>query len=506
MYPAKRIKRASVQDIYRSCVQGGDCPEDVKNKVEGTTWADTLLKIFSSVIYLGNLGIGTGRGGGGSMGYRPLGAQTPNTGTGVPAPPRPSIPTVDVIGPQEVLPITPDAPIIVPLEEGIPDVGLIDTPGGGPGLGAETIDITTSVDPLSEVTGVGEHPNILGASEDAAQIDVPIDIQLSPPPPKKIALDPMVTDNISVIEIKASHVDPDINVFVDAQFDGINIGHPEEIELQEINLREEFDIDEGPLRSTPLSNRAISRARDLYHRFVQQVPTRSADLFSWSSRPNTFEFENPAFDDVVTEEFRRDLASVSNEAEALPTQFIGSPRLSELPDQTVRISRLGKQPGITTRSGLQIGQKIHYYHDFSPIHEIIELQPVGEYSHEATIVDQLATSSFINPFENAINGFSDDQLLDTFEEDFSQTHLVVIGGFRDDVEMPSIATTFTINTFVNIPDTSIVINNTGLPLSPINIPSEKNVPVVPGFDINVEASDFNIHPSVLRRKRKRSMF
>lgn len=506
MYRAKRIKRASVQDIYRSCVQGGDCPEDVKNKVEGTTWADTLLKIFSSVIYLGNLGIGTGRGGGGSMGYRPLDAQTPRTGTNVPVPPRPTIPTVDVIGPQDVLPITPEAPIIVPLEEGIPEVGIIDTPAGGPGLGTESIDITTVLDPISEVTGVGEHPNIINSSEEPAQIDIPIDVQLSPPPPKRIALDPKITDNVSVIEIRASHIDPDINVFVDAQFDGINIGQSEDIELEDINLREEFEIEEGPLRSTPLSNRVITRARDLYHRFVEQVPTSSADLFSWSSRPTTFEFENPAFDDVVAEEFRRELESVSNEAEALPTQFIGSPRLSELPDQTVRISRLGRRPGITTRSGLQIGQKIHYYHDFSPIQETIELQPVGEYSNEATVVDELATSSFINPFENAINGFSDEQLLDTFDEDFTQTHLVVIGGVRDDIEMPSLATNFKINMLVNLPDSSILNNTTGLPMSPINIPSDTNIPIVPGFDVDVDVGDFNIHPSLLRRKRKRSMF
>lgn len=505
MYRAKRIKRASVQDIYRSCVQGGDCPEDVRNKVEGKTWADTLLKIFSSIIYLGNLGIGTGRGGGGSMGYRPIDAQVPRTGTGVPAPARPTIPTVDVIGPQDILPITPDAPIVVPLEEGIPDVGIIDTPGGGPGLGAETLDITTTIDPISEVTGVGEHPNVLGTSDEAAQIDVPIDVQLSPPPPKRIALDPAVTDNVSIIEIKSSHVDPNINVFVDAQFDGVNIGQPEEIELDEINLRQEFEIDEGPLRSTPLSNRAISRARDLYHRFVEQVPTRSADLFSWSSRPTTFEFENPAFDDVVAEEFRRELQSISNEAEALPTQLIGSPRLSELPDQTVRVSRLGKRPGITTRSGLQIGQKVHYYYDLSPIQQNIELQPVGEYSHEATLVDELATSSFINPFENAVNGFSDDQLLDTLEEDFSQTHLVVIGGARDDIEMPSIATTFRLNVGIGA-DSALIVDHTGLPSLPINIPSDANVPIIPGFSVDIEGSDFNIHPSVLRRKRKRSMF
>jgi hypothetical protein len=499
MYRSSRRKRASVQDIYRSCIQGGDCPTDVRNKVEQTTWADTLLKIFSSIIYLGNLGIGTGRGGGGSMGYRPINAQTPRGDT-VPVPPRPTIPTVDVIGPQDVLPIASEAPAIIPLEEGIPETGIIDTPSGGPGLDADAIQVTTAIDTVSEVTGVGEHPNIFGESGEAAQIDV----QLSPPPPKRIALDPSVTDNISVVEVRHSHIDPNINVFVDAQFDAINIGHPEEIELQEINLREEFEIDQGPLRSTPLSSRAISRARDLYHRFVQQAPTSTADFVGFSSRPNTFEFENPAFDDAIAEEFENDIQQIQTEAGVV--RFVGSPKLSETANNTVRISRLAQKPGMTTRSGLQIGQRIHFYYDLSPIQQdAIELLPRGEYSHESTIVDALTTSSFINPFENAINGFPEDMLLDTLEENFTDSQLVVIGGNRDDIEMPHPATAFTLSVPVADINTSYIIEHSTIHPTALNIPSTTIAPIEPGFAFDVNLNTFDIHPSLIRRKRKRSL-
>ena len=41
-----RRKRAAVEDLYKSCKLGGDCPPDVVNKVEGKTLADRLLQIF----------------------------------------------------------------------------------------------------------------------------------------------------------------------------------------------------------------------------------------------------------------------------------------------------------------------------------------------------------------------------------------------------------------------------------------------------------------------------
>ena len=50
---ARRVKRDSVQNLYNQCQLTGNCLPDVKNKVEGTTLADKLLKIFSSIIYLG---------------------------------------------------------------------------------------------------------------------------------------------------------------------------------------------------------------------------------------------------------------------------------------------------------------------------------------------------------------------------------------------------------------------------------------------------------------------
>ena len=54
MIKARRLKRASPEDLYRSCKLGGDCIPDVQNKIENTTLADKLLQIFGSILYLGH--------------------------------------------------------------------------------------------------------------------------------------------------------------------------------------------------------------------------------------------------------------------------------------------------------------------------------------------------------------------------------------------------------------------------------------------------------------------
>ena len=48
---ARRTKRDSVKHLYDQCRISGNCPDDVKNKIEGTTLADKLLKILSSIVY-----------------------------------------------------------------------------------------------------------------------------------------------------------------------------------------------------------------------------------------------------------------------------------------------------------------------------------------------------------------------------------------------------------------------------------------------------------------------
>nr|WGT86626.1 L2 [Bos taurus papillomavirus 2] len=53
MSARKRVKRANVYDLYRTCKQAGTCPPDVIPKVEGDTIADKILKLGGLAIYLG---------------------------------------------------------------------------------------------------------------------------------------------------------------------------------------------------------------------------------------------------------------------------------------------------------------------------------------------------------------------------------------------------------------------------------------------------------------------
>lgn len=498
-----RRKRASESDLYKSCALGADCIPDVKNKVEGNTLADFLLKIFGSVIYLGNLGIGTGRGSGGQYGYTPFGGTRPTTST---TPVRPSIPT-ELVPTGDIVPVTAFDSAIVPLTDGVPETGLIDTPGVSPGLPTDSITVTTTIDPISEVTGIGEHPSVIYTSDNVAQLDV----QLQPPPPKRILLDPSIYNTETPVFTHASHVDPDYNVFVDSQLLGEHIGQPEEIELSILNSRAEFEIDEGPVRSTPLSTRLINRTRDLYHRFVEQVPAQREVVLSRPS--DTFEFENPAFEPEVTDVFEKEVQQIARTAGSDQLQDVtrlSDIRYTESPLGTVRVSRLGQRSGMITRSGLQIGKRVHFYYDVSPITpvtDVIELRTFGEYSHEFSIIDELTDSSFINPFEMPIEGslqFSDDMLVDTLNEEFTNSHVVLTATDTegDTFDTPTLPPGIGTKVFTDDYGKSLIIshpNPTDLPV--INMESPL-IPIEPPLGIYVNYFDYDLHPSLLLRKRK----
>nr|AYA93862.1 MAG: L2 protein [Human papillomavirus] len=506
MERAKRRKRASVTDLYKSCALGGDCIPDVQNKVEGKTLADILLKVFGSVLYLGGLGIGTGRGTGGQFGYRPFGG-TPRQPIQA-TPTRPAIP-LDGIGPVDVLPIDPTAPAIVPLSEGLPDPAVIDIPGASPGLPSDTLDVTTILDDLSEVTGVGEHPNIIQNTNEVAQID----IQVQPPPPTRVILDSGVRNTDVNLFSHASHVDSDYNVFVDAQMNATHIGEAEitpveNIELQEINLVEQFEIQENPVESTPLSDRLITRARDLYRRYTEQVPTEQ--VLNVTTPRVTFQFENPAFEDEISNVFQKEVQAIANsDVDDLVT--LSDIRLNQLPDRTVRVSRLGHRLGMTTRSGLQIGQQVHLYYDMSPIpNDSIELQMLGESSHISTLVDELTTSSFINVFEQPIEGtleFSDETLVDNLEESFTG-HLIVTttDTAGDSIDFPVLPASSSFKMFVDDYGKDVLVFHPSTNTSSVDITEFPYTQLQPSIIYDMEGSDFDIHPSVIRRKRKRPYF
>lgn len=181
-----------------------------------------------------------------------------------------------------------------------------------------------------------------------------------------------------------------------------------------------------------------------------------------------------------------------------------------MPQRTIRVSRLGHKLGMTTRSGLQIGQQVHLYYDLSPLPaDNIELQTIAEFSNESSIIDDLTTSTFINVFEQPIGGleFSEDALLDTLDESFSG-HIIVTttdtAGESSDI--PLLPPNFSIKVFTPDYGTDILVyhpisNNTS-----IDVPGSSYVPIEPSFVVDVDGSDYDLHPSFLRKKRKRTSF
>lgn len=517
---ARRTKRDSVKHLYEQCRISGNCPDDVKNKVEGTTLADRLLQWLGSVIYLGGLGIGTGRGSGGSTGYTPLG-RTPNVGsTGSVS--RPSIP-LDPLGPPNILPvdvIDPAAPSIVTLSEGsVPDVTVIDAGGpdldiatSGPNVTIEESSIVTTTDPISDVATTGGHPSVITTEDNIATIDV----QTGPPAPKRLALErPSKTStplHVSVTQSLSNVSDPG-NIFVDAHFSGQTVG--EEIALQPLNPITEFEIEETqlPKSSTPKAfAKAFSRARDLYNRRVQQVRTRNIQFLKQPSRLVQFEFSNPAFEEEdLTLQFRQDVEQLA----AAPDEdfsdviTLGRQRLAETAEGRVRVSRLGRRGTIRTRSGTQIGQQVHFYYDLSTIDnsEAIELGVLGEHSGDASIINHQAESSFIDLLSEEPIAHTEDELLDDLVEDFENSHLVLGSSRRGlNITMPTIPPGVALKVFVTDVAKPLFVSYPASNIIPDLLPETPTSRIEPAIIIDVNsATDFLIHPSLLKRKRKRHL-
>ncbi|ANG09003.1 L2 [Human papillomavirus type 194] len=508
-----RRKRDSPENIYRHCVQAGNCPDDVKNKIEGNTLADRLLRWLSSVIYLGGLGIGTGRGTGGSTGYNPL--STPSRvnpgGTII----RPTIP-VDSLGPSEIIPIDiidPAGSAVIPLEE-LPAETTVIAGGEGIGVGGPvdtpSIEVVTAPDPINDVIAASGHPTVIGTEDEGVAI---LDVQPIEPPAKRLALEVRPKSSTPHISVLSSTTDfgqsSDINVFVDAHFTGDTVGY-EMIPLETLHTRAEFQIEAPPRTSTPrdILNRTVTRFRDLYGRRVQQVATRNTDFLGQPARVVEFGFENPAFDPDVTMRFEQDVA----EAVAAPDpdfadiRTLGRPRFSQTEEGRVRFSRLGQRGTLQTRSGLTIGQAVHFYYDLSTIDTIdaIELSNLGEHTGDLSVVDGLAESSFIDTVANSNTTYTDADLVDPLAEDFRNAHLVLNSNRRNATfTLPQLPQGLGVRTFVDDIASDLFVSYPQQTITPGFIPITPIEPYTPPLLYDFESHDFMLHPSHRRRKRKR---
>ena len=519
MYKVKRTKRDTVENIYQHCKLSGNCPTDVVNKVEQTTLADILLKIFGSVIYLGGLGIGTGSGVG-TAGLRPLPENVPIPESiptedillqELPSRPttRPNRPTtfgtrIDPISSagNRPRPVNPRGPAIVPLSEGgLPDATVI----GGTSNTLGEYEVLTNVDIFEESTTVNGHPTVLHGQEEVAILEVTPEQAIS----RSVYITHPESDDIVTFTESNFPNSTDINIFVSPDYSGVQIG--EDIELSPVNTIQEFEIQENvPRTSTPsrLFEATVGRARQFYNRLVEQAPTRNIDFLGQPSRAILFEYDNPAFSADVTLTFERDLQEIAAAPDITFTDVtkLQRPYYSETSEGLVRFSRMGTRGKISTRSGNILKQNVHFYYDISPItsqHEVIELNTLNTSNITATVVDELSTSTVINPLFEDNLGESD--LLDEFPDVFDNGHLALIGEEEEEQTIIPMLTSDTVPKVYssNYLSTFSVINSENNPIEP-TLPTNID-PSIPGIQINPVGSDYYLHPSLLkRRKRKHS--
>lgn len=427
----RRRKRASPEDLYQSCRLGGDCKPDVQNKLENNTLADRLLKWLGSIIYLGGLGIGTGKGTGGPSGYRPI---QPGRGAGlVPEtiPLRPTVP-IDPL-PSEVVPglVGPESSSIIPVAEVIPEYGVAIEGGTSIGPAEEVTVIEDILNPIFDNSGVSAHPTVItGEESDVAILNISPDL---PPRRFEIQVDVHEPPDTAVIAT-STHADA-ATVFVDPLASGDSIGF-EDIELDTLGSSE-FQIEEqGARTSTPLDRvqSAVRGARNLYYRLTRQVQTFNPDFIGNVGRAVQFNYDNPAFDADVSLQFEQDLESLAAapDMDFRDVRELHRLQLNATPQGTVRASRLGRRGFFSTRSGTVVGENVHFYYDISPIRpdinpiepESTELNILGSQAVENSFpVDALAESSFVegpSTFES-----DEEALLDLLEERFDNSHLLL---------------------------------------------------------------------------------
>lgn len=521
MVRARRTKRDSATNIYRTCKQAGTCPTDVINKVEQTTVADNILKYGSSAVFFGGLGISTGRGSGGATGYVPL-----SEGTGVrvgstPTVVRPAV-VPEVIGPADLVPIDTVAPIdpasssIIPLTE---SSGVDLLPG--------EVETIAEIHPIPDVSPIDTPVTTTSKGSSAV-----LEVAPEPLPPTRVRVSRTQYHNPAfhvITESTPSQGESSLSdeIIVATGSGGQTVGATENIELQDLSSKYSFDIETPtpPRRSSTPLQRATQafRSRSLTNRrLLEQVPVQDPLFLTQPSRLVRFAFENPAFEEEVTQVFEQDVENVLEppDRDFLDIAELGRPRYSETREGYVRLSRLGRRATIRTRSGTQIGAQVHFYRDLSSINteEPIELDLLGQHSGDATIVHGTVESTFIdvnmeeNPLAEQISDLgsypeahSYDVLLDEASEDFSGSQLV-IGNRRS-------TSSFTVPRFESPKNASYYVQDlegyyVAYPESRDDVQIVYPTPELPVVVIHTHdnSGDFYLHPSLFRRRRRKRKY
>ncbi|ABN79872.1 L2 protein [Human papillomavirus 107] len=517
MARARRTKRASVTDIYKGCKAAGTCPPDVINKVENKTIADKILQYGSAAVFFGGLGISTGKGTGGTTGYVPLGEGPGVRVGGTPTVVRPGV-IPEVIGPTEVIPID----TVTPIDPAAPSIVNL-TDSSAVDLLPGEIETIAEVHPVPVPDTEIDTPVVTGGRGSSAVLEV---ADPSPPIRTRVSRTQYHNPSFQIISEStpiAGEASLSDQVLVFENTGGQTIGGiREEIELQPLPSRYSFEIEEAtPPRqtSTPIERgrQALSSIRRaLYNRrLTQQVPVEDPLFFSRPSKLVRFQFDNPTFEEEVTQIFERDLESVEEppDRQFLDVAKLGRPLYSETPQGYIRVSRLGNRASLRTRSGAQVGAQVHFYKDVSTIDSEapIELQLLGEHSGDTSIIQGPVESTLVDinvrdtPELLESSEFnSQDLLIDDAIEDFSGSQLVFGNPRRS-------TTSVTVPRFSSPRETTLYVQDiqgytVAYPESrdrPVIIYPQPEIPAVV-IHFGESGADYYLHPHLQRRKRKRA--
>lgn len=540
----RRRKRDSAANIYRSCIRHGNCPPDVKNKIENNTLADKILRYGSGAVYFGSLGIGTGaatagvRIGAGAAGtFRPTG---PIDAVG----PSDVIP-VDVLRPGPVAPAEPglvaptDPSVFEPVDSneielpdfsvpGKEDIPLLPIPPRKipePFVPGDPLYVDNTVEPEISVTGGSEYEDI--------------GPRVVPQPGRT----PAAADRVSRTQYSnpafevSVHTDTSIGEFSSGDSivvyggGGRNVG--EMIPMVEFmrpaprprQLEEETEF----LTSTPepppevragARPRARGRPRRpalTNRRRFEQVPVSDP---AFLSRPASLvTFENPAYEEDITIMFENDVDDVlqAPHPDFRDVVRLGRPEVTRLPSGTIRVSRLGERATISTRSGAVIGARTHFYRDLSSITEDIPLTVFGEMAGEGAISQPLAETGFsetppvfVDPdlevirVDDPSGPVPDEDLLDEIEDVGSNAQLIVTQEETPIGEGPmSIMPEFLRPPFVFPEGAASGGVHVWYPESNDGVPPV-NPRVRPFIVLDFDSQDYVLHPSLFpKRKRRR---
>ncbi|QBR53194.1 L2 protein [Tree shrew papillomavirus 2] len=511
MARSRRTKRDSATNIYRTCKQSGTCPPDVVNKIENKTVADRILQWGSTGVFLGGLGISTGKGSGGTGGYVPLG-EGPGVRVGISGAVRPVVP-VDV-GPADILPvdaIAPTDPSIIPLTDLTTSTDLSTT-----GPGAAEIEAVAEIHPVPPAAP-DEVPVISGGDPDAAVLEIP--------PPPKMRRVTSRSHHLNPAFHVLSHVSPAVadpafaeDIVVLSGSGGSVIGSdavPEQIPLRDLSrtfqesVVEETDF--GGRSSTPVPRRPRPPSRRYY-----QYTRVSSSILDRPYEAAGFTYANPAFDpDISLDLEAADLGRPSGRSDLFPDlRSLSRPVFTEGADGRVWAGRLGLRGSIQTRSGVTIGPKHYFYHEISSILPELTGSSEGGISDpvyiELNTLGETLDSGGTLVHRGSLESPNEDALLDSDSVDISG-QLVLNSGRRN-------ASTLTIpfgslSGFARTdPFSGIVVDYSSFPGGrPTDTgrgpePGAPVVPVPPIFAGNAGV-DYVLHESLRpRRKRRRSGF